>query len=234
MSVRWYIYANAQRMPRHQVKLMQSDDQQLPDQFLQRLGLAPNCTKREVRNAYLQLAKSVHPDHGGDAHFFQQLQCDYEKALKYVGNRRSLKVHSFFLSPWNPNAEKRVRRRALSTAGFTVFAVLLCSLLAMLLTDSIVLPLLVLGCGYLGIHLVVTSLFHPAVSLASLIAGIFLFVFSLTMLIQDDFFSRALDQYASVSDISAPQQLQIALLGFSVLFIATSGLSLLAAITDRL
>ena len=232
--MRWYTYANAQRMPRHQVKLMQSDDQQLPDQFLQRMGLAPNCTESDVRNAYLQMAKSVHPDHGGNAQFFQQLQADYEKALMYAGNRRSLKVHSFFLSPWNPRAEKLNRRRALSALGIMVCVVFGGSLFALLATESLLVPLLLIGFGCLGIHLLVTPHFHPAVSLGSIVVGVLLFAFSLAALVQDNFFSKSIGQYSTANEISSSQQLQVALLVFSVLFIATSGLSLLATITDRL
>ena len=226
------VYANDQRMPRHQVKLMRSDDQNPPDQFLQRLGLAPNCKESDVRTAYLRLAKTLHPDHGGDAHVFQQLQADYEAALKYVRTHQAPKVHSFFLSPWNKQKQEQERVVAFLNLGVFVCVLLLASIIAILISDAFILPLLVLGIGYLWIHLCVMSNLPPGFAASSVVCGVLLTAFSLLMLVQDGFFSSVM-RYSTFDEVSGSLQLQMGLLAFSVLLVVCSGLSLIAALADR-
>lgn len=48
------------------------------------LGLRPQFTAEQVRAAYRQLAKQYHPDAGGDAQQFRELQRNYEQAIKMV------------------------------------------------------------------------------------------------------------------------------------------------------
>lgn len=50
----------------------------------QALGLRPRFTADDVRAAYRQLAKQCHPDTGGDAQRFVELQRNYELALSLV------------------------------------------------------------------------------------------------------------------------------------------------------
>lgn len=228
-----YVYANDQGMPRHRVKLMRSDNQNPADQFLQRLGLAPNCKETEVRTAYLRLAKTLHPDHGGDAHVFQQLQSDYESALKYARTHQTPKVHSFFLSPWDKQRQHQERVVAFRKLGAIVCFLLLASAGAMLVSDNIVLPLLVLGIGFLWVQLSVMSNLHPGFAASSFVFGVLLTGFSLLTLVQDGFFSSTMNSYSTLGEFSGSLQLQIGLLAFSVLWAACSGLSLIAAMADR-
>ncbi len=51
---------------------------------LRALGLRGNATVADVKKAYRRLCHQLHPDHGGDAAAFRQLQADYEAALAYV------------------------------------------------------------------------------------------------------------------------------------------------------
>lgn len=46
------------------------------------LGLRPRFTVEQVKAAYRQLAKQYHPDAGGDAQQFVELQRNYEQAVK--------------------------------------------------------------------------------------------------------------------------------------------------------
>jgi hypothetical protein len=48
------------------------------------LGLLPPYTAEDVRMAYRERAKQVHPDHGGSMRDFVKLQEAYEKALEYT------------------------------------------------------------------------------------------------------------------------------------------------------
>ncbi len=52
---------------------------------LQLLGLDPSCGELDIRRAYRRKARQSHPDHGGDAESFKQLQRAYEAALHFVG-----------------------------------------------------------------------------------------------------------------------------------------------------
>jgi DnaJ-domain-containing protein 1 len=58
---------------------------QLPDpdalQWWQVLHISPNANNEEIRRAYLQLAKQNHPDAGGDAIVFDQVQKAYDLAM---------------------------------------------------------------------------------------------------------------------------------------------------------
>jgi len=60
-------------------------------EFMVRLGLAPPYTAEDVKAAYRDQAKRVHPDHGGSAQEFHALQEAFDRAQKYVsfrGDRR--------------------------------------------------------------------------------------------------------------------------------------------------
>ena len=55
------------------------------------LGLAPPYTDDDVKQAYFERAKTLHPDHGGSASDFHQLHEAFEQAQEYVafrGDRR--------------------------------------------------------------------------------------------------------------------------------------------------
>jgi hypothetical protein len=49
--------------------------------YLEILGLDMGCSAEAVGTAYRGLAKKLHPDHGGSAESFKQLQWAYESAL---------------------------------------------------------------------------------------------------------------------------------------------------------
>jgi VanZ family protein len=53
-------------------------------EFIARLGLLLPCTVDDVKSAYRDRVKSAHPDAGGSAVGFTQLQADYEAALEYA------------------------------------------------------------------------------------------------------------------------------------------------------
>lgn len=62
-----------------------------PD-FLIRLGLLIPCSLEDVEAAFRDAVKHVHPDHGGTAAEFVQLEADYQAALQYAQfytNRRA-------------------------------------------------------------------------------------------------------------------------------------------------
>jgi len=46
------------------------------------LGLTPPATESDIKRAYRRLAKRYHPDSGGDADMFRELQDAYEAALE--------------------------------------------------------------------------------------------------------------------------------------------------------
>jgi curved DNA-binding protein CbpA len=48
------------------------------------LGLKLPCTAQEIKFAYRQKVKQVHPDHGGDEQRFLWLQSQFEQALALV------------------------------------------------------------------------------------------------------------------------------------------------------
>lgn len=54
-----------------------------PD-FMVILGLAPPYADEDVKAAYREKAKQLHPDHGGSAEEFNTLQSAFEKAQQYL------------------------------------------------------------------------------------------------------------------------------------------------------
>jgi DnaJ-class molecular chaperone len=48
------------------------------------LGLDLPCTEIEVKQAYRQLAESLHPDRGGDRQRFMLLQDEFEAAIQFL------------------------------------------------------------------------------------------------------------------------------------------------------
>jgi hypothetical protein len=53
-------------------------------EFLTVLGLAPPVTEEDVKQAYLDKAKTAHPDRGGDVEDFKRLQEAFEQATEYA------------------------------------------------------------------------------------------------------------------------------------------------------
>jgi hypothetical protein len=51
------------------------------------LGLSLPCTEADLKQAYRQRVKLLHPDHGGDQRRFLRLQADFEEALAYLTSR---------------------------------------------------------------------------------------------------------------------------------------------------
>lgn len=54
-----------------------------PD-FMVVLGLAPPYAEEDVKAAYLDKAKQVHPDHGGSVEEFNALQAAFDQAKRYL------------------------------------------------------------------------------------------------------------------------------------------------------
>lgn len=52
--------------------------------FLEMLGLSVPVTKEDVRQAYFERAKEMHPDRGGDSKQFMALQTAFEEALAFA------------------------------------------------------------------------------------------------------------------------------------------------------
>jgi len=52
------------------------------------LRLAPDASLAEVRRAFRQLALETHPDHGGDAERFREVQAAYERLVARLTRRR--------------------------------------------------------------------------------------------------------------------------------------------------
>jgi hypothetical protein len=57
-----------------------------PDQpeFMGKLGLLPPYSEEDVKQAYLEKVKTAHPDKGGSAAGFHEIQLAYERALDHV------------------------------------------------------------------------------------------------------------------------------------------------------
>ena len=53
-------------------------------EFLSVLGLTQPVTVEDVKQAYLEKAKTAHPDRGGDIHQFIRLQQAFEQATEYA------------------------------------------------------------------------------------------------------------------------------------------------------
>jgi hypothetical protein len=47
-------------------------------------GLKLPCDEQDLLQAYRQMVKGNHPDHGGDLEAFMQLQTDFEEARKFL------------------------------------------------------------------------------------------------------------------------------------------------------
>jgi hypothetical protein len=52
------------------------------------LGLSWPCTLADVKRTWRELARKLHPDHGGDADAFRDMRSHYEAALQLVGGAR--------------------------------------------------------------------------------------------------------------------------------------------------
>jgi hypothetical protein len=63
-------------------------DPAIPD-FLAKLGLVPPYSVEDVKEAYRAKVKTAHPDVGGTAAQFSEIQEAYERALEYVRFRAS-------------------------------------------------------------------------------------------------------------------------------------------------
>jgi hypothetical protein len=50
------------------------------------LGLRLPCTEEDLKRAYRQRVKLLHPDHGGDQRRFMLLQSQFEEAMTIVGD----------------------------------------------------------------------------------------------------------------------------------------------------
>lgn len=47
-------------------------------------GLKLPCDEQDLLQAYRQMVKGIHPDHGGDLETFMQLQTEFEQARKFL------------------------------------------------------------------------------------------------------------------------------------------------------
>lgn len=57
-------------------------------EFMVVLGVAPPYAEDDVKQAYLQKAKLLHPDRGGDPHAFNALHVAFEQAKQYLEFKR--------------------------------------------------------------------------------------------------------------------------------------------------
>jgi hypothetical protein len=53
------------------------------------LGLQMPCTAEQIKEAYREKVKELHPDRGGDMRRFLRLQSQFEDALRHVGQAAS-------------------------------------------------------------------------------------------------------------------------------------------------
>ena len=58
------------------------------------MGLTMPCTEEELKHAYRQKVKELHPDHGGDERRFMILQAQFEEALKLVTEYERANQHA--------------------------------------------------------------------------------------------------------------------------------------------
>lgn len=54
---------------------------------LEVLGLQLPCGEEELKRAYREKVKRLHPDRGGDKHRFLMLQSQFQEALRYVAEQ---------------------------------------------------------------------------------------------------------------------------------------------------
>jgi hypothetical protein len=52
------------------------------------LGLRLPCSEADLKHAYRQRVKRLHPDHGGDQRRFLLLQSQFEEAMAIIGHGR--------------------------------------------------------------------------------------------------------------------------------------------------
>ena len=64
----------------------------MPDPFAA-LGLEPNANTAQVKSAFREMARSLHPDAGGDPAAFASLTDNYRTALQEISERRCLTCH---------------------------------------------------------------------------------------------------------------------------------------------
>ncbi len=55
------------------------------------LGLQMPCTEEDVKRAYREKVKQLHPDHGGDQRRFLVLQGHFEEALQIVSDQERMR-----------------------------------------------------------------------------------------------------------------------------------------------
>lgn len=63
------------------------EDLATPD-CIRSLGLELPCSIEDVKRAFREKAKTLHPDHGGDIRDFVKLRTAYSDALVYLGGNR--------------------------------------------------------------------------------------------------------------------------------------------------
>lgn len=74
-------YRREKRKKREQKECADQNSYQEENPYYAMLGLHVDATRDEVRKAYRELAKKYHPDRGGDADKFKQVQVAYEKII---------------------------------------------------------------------------------------------------------------------------------------------------------
>jgi hypothetical protein len=55
---------------------------------LSSFGLRYPCTEEELKRAYRERVKQLHPDRGGDRRRFLRLQSNFEAAMRFIDQRR--------------------------------------------------------------------------------------------------------------------------------------------------
>lgn len=58
-----------------------------PPQAFFTLGISPPCSEEELKQAYREKVKDLHPDTGGDQQRFLRLQAHFEEALEWLRER---------------------------------------------------------------------------------------------------------------------------------------------------
>lgn len=78
----------SQYRPREDVEYMPDEPREAVPACVARLGLEFPCTLEQVKTAFRQQSKAVHPDRGGDNDAFILLRTSYEQALDCVSRYR--------------------------------------------------------------------------------------------------------------------------------------------------